>query len=179
MAMRSDDVTALDCAIDPSGHGSASAQSTSGSPAVTGQGETPIAEPHSCPTIVVLDDEADAAASISQGLTLQRLTAIPFTSDDAVLSATASSRVDAFVLDWCLGARTALGLVRALRNRVATHSTPIFILSGSLSMNGRPLDGQLLAALESFQLHYRAKPISCARLARDIIAAIGSLQTTR
>jgi hypothetical protein len=64
--------------------------------------------------------------------------------------------------------------VRALRADAETAAAPIFILTGTLSIGGRPLDRHLVSAIETYKLLFRPKPWSCAKLARDIRSAIVS-----
>ena len=124
--------------------------------------------------VAVLDDEDDAAAAISHCLSLQQLRAIAFTDEEQLLAALARHRIDAFVLDWQLGRETSASLVRALRADPETAAAPIFILTGTLSIGGRPLDRHLVSAIEAFQLLFRPKPWSCAKLARDIRSAVAA-----
>ena len=125
------------------------------------------------PQIAVLDDEDDAAASICQCLTLQRLHAFPFTDPGDLLLAIEKNTMDAFVLDWSLGDKTSCGLVQALRANPIVCSAPIFILTGTLAVGGRPVDPQLFEAIKTYRLQFRTKPLSCTKLALDLRTAIG------
>ena len=124
------------------------------------------------PRIAVLDDEDDAAASICQCLALQHLHAFPFTDPAELLLAIEKNPMDAFVLDWSLGDRTSFALVEALRANPTVRSTPIFILTGTLTVGGRPVDAQLFEAIKMHRLQFRTKPLSCTKLASDLRKAI-------
>ena len=125
------------------------------------------------PRVAVLDDEDDAAASICQCLVLQRLQAFPFTDPAELLLVIEKNTMDAFVLDWSLGDRTSCGLVQALRADPIMGSAPIFILTGTLAVGGRPVDPQLFEAIKTYRLQFRTKPLLCTKLAIDLRAAIG------
>jgi FixJ family two-component response regulator len=123
-------------------------------------------------TVAVLDDEDDAAASICQCLALHRWLALPFTESSDLLRALASKTVDAFVLDWSLSSGTSQGLIQRLRGDLALGETPIFVLTGTMSVSGRPLDDALVRAIKTYRLCFRAKPLSCAKLATDLRTAM-------
>jgi CheY-like chemotaxis protein len=132
-----------------------------------------LATAQSQPLIAVLDDEDDAAASICQCLSLQHLRALPFTDPADLVAALRTHEVDAFVLDWSLGSSGTSGdLVEWLRANPATADAPIFILTGTMSVSGRPTDRELSAAIELHGLLFRRKPLPCVRLAQDLRAAI-------
>jgi len=125
------------------------------------------------PRVAVLDDEDDAAASICQCLALQRLQAFPFTDPAELLLVIEKHAMDAFVLDWSLGDRTSCGLVEALRADPIVCSAPIFILTGTLAVGGRPVDPRLFEVIRTYRLQFRTKPFSCTKLALDLRTAIG------
>ena len=123
--------------------------------------------------VAVLDDEADAAASICACLCRHQIEAHPFTEPGEVVAALAHAEFDAFVLDWCLADETSADLVRALRLR-SKPDAPIFILSGCMPRSGLAVDALLASAIERYRLVFRTKPISCAVLAVDLKSAIES-----
>jgi len=123
--------------------------------------------------VAVLDDEADAAASICACLCQHKIDAQPFAAPSEVVAALAHVDFDAFVLDWCLADKTSADLIEALRHRLKADA-PIFILSGGMPRSGLAVDDQLASAIERHRLLFRAKPISCAVLAVDLKSAIAS-----
>ena len=121
--------------------------------------------------VAVLDDDALAAEMIRDVLADNGLSATAYTSAAVLWSAQQhTGGHDVFVLDWALGAETAEVLIRQLRN--TKPSAPIFLLSGHLTDNGRPLDPAIGAVLQQFDLVYLQKPISIRELAQRIIATM-------
>ena len=127
-----------------------------------------------CAVIAVLDDDPDAVESICACLQRYSVRAVPFTTAADLLAALDKHTINAFVLDWSLGDGTSEALVHALRQHPAARSKPIFILTGGLLNTGLLIDRQLARAITQYGLEYRSKPVSCARLARDVAAALES-----
>ncbi len=118
--------------------------------------------------VAVLDDDLLTAEMIRDVLADNGLSATAYTSAAVLWSAQQhTSGHDVFVLDWALGVETAEVLIRQLR-RIKPRA-PIFLLSGHLTVNGRPMDPAIGAVLQQFDVVYLQKPISIRDLAQRII----------
>lgn len=130
------------------------------------------AQRNGCGTVAVLDDEDEAAASICECLALRGFKAMPFTDPLELLTMANSQPVDAFVLDWWLGHQNSSRLIESLRASPTIAGIPMFILTGTYALNGRPTDPALIEAIKTHGLHYRRKPLPCPQLADDLLRVI-------
>ena len=120
--------------------------------------------------VAILDDDYDAATAVAAVLRRSDLRTAVFGTVESLLEACDDEGFDAFVLDWLLADRTTLDLVRVLRARRQSARAPIFLLSGSLAVDGFPCDPVLAHAISSYDLCYRLKPYSALRLAQELLA---------
>jgi DNA-binding response OmpR family regulator len=123
--------------------------------------------------VAVLDDDRDAALSIAAVFRVAHMRAVAFTDAELLVVGSQWDRFDAFVLDWSIGCGSAEPVVRRLRMQDCYLDAPIFLLSGSVTIDGSPSDPALARAIGEHRLEFRVKPFSLHRLASQIIAATG------
>ena len=104
---------------------------------------------------------------------MKGFTAEFFTYAKSLIDSAATTNYNAFVLDWVLTDGTALPVVRWIRTQPHLSRSPIYILSGNLTLGAAPIDTAIAESIREFALQFRSKPTSVMQLARDITAHLG------
>lgn len=121
--------------------------------------------------IAVLDDDASLSRTICLVLRACGLGASSFSSVAAFEEAVRLTRYDAFVLDWDLAGVTADTVIARLRLSLYP-TTPIFLHTGQLVVDGTPAEAAVALTLARYQVRLRQKPYSLRRLAAEIQMAL-------
>ena len=118
--------------------------------------------------VAVLDDDFNAAVSVSELLTAYGLDAQAFATPAAMLARARDDRFAAFVIDWGLGTVTAAPSIAELRNS-GYQGTPIVVLTGELTgRRGSSSNPAMQSASRTWGFEIRSKPYPGARLATEL-----------
>lgn len=120
---------------------------------------------------IVEDDEA-ACDLMSRVMRLSGLDVTEFHDCMSAQVSALSERLDAYIVDWRVGATTSERLVRQLCSMSPDQRPVIVMLSGHIHDDGRTEDEALGKMLKEFDLAFRAKPYAPRKLAEEVSAMV-------
>jgi CheY-like chemotaxis protein len=113
-----------------------------------------VVEPEPAKRVAVIDDDLHMGQAIVEFLQSKGLEAIAYRQPEQVREALETTHFDGFILDWVLGAETAVDLLPLLRSR--NPSGPIIILTGQIG--GGAKESDVASALKTHRLQLFEKP---------------------
>ncbi|HSC65750.1 MAG TPA: helix-turn-helix domain-containing protein [Caldimonas sp.] len=124
--------------------------------------------------IAVLDDDQDLTNSICAHFQASGYDARPFYRTADLLSATASQRFDAYVIDWIVGEKSTVRLIGSLRGQDAT--CPIVVLTAQV-LSGVVDEADIADAVQRYGLVFNEKPVRTSILAATLTRALAGSES--
>ena len=121
--------------------------------------------------VAVLDDDIESARTIVEFLAAKGISAHPFDTGKALLTAMESEHFDGFIVDWLLGTETANDLLSQIRSRQSTG--PLIILTGQIN-TGVAKEDELAVAGATHRALVFEKPMRLLTILNALQVGFGS-----